>query len=152
MGNITKNLSRHEFKCPCSCGYDVVDYFLPLILQDCVDHFQSLNPTMHINIKINSGTRCDKHNFEVGGKIRPIKSFNIKGDMHDFVVTEEGSFHLHGRASDFYLYDKNTNTHIDDNIVADYLENKYPNSLGIGRYIGRTHVDTDTNKRRWDNR
>lgn len=37
--------------------------------------------------------------------------------------------------------------------VADYLEQKYPDKYGIGRYKGRTHIDVKPGPaRRWDYR
>jgi hypothetical protein len=41
---------------------------------------------------------------------------------------------------------------VHDDKVADYLEEKYPDKYGIGRYIGRTHLDIRKTKARWDNR
>ena len=77
-------------------------------------------------IAINSGNRCPTHNIEVGGS--------------------RGSQHIFGKAADFVVKD----VHADE--VADYLEETYPNSYGIGRYEGRTHVDTRGSKSRWDKR
>lgn len=78
-------------------------------------------------IYITSGSRCVSHNKSVGGSSR--------------------SQHLFGRACDFKVKD----THAD--IVADYLESKYQAIYGIGRYDGRTHVDTRSGtKARWDER
>lgn len=78
-------------------------------------------------VYINSGCRCISHNHIVGGSTH--------------------SQHLYGRAVDFVVRD------IDADIVADYLESKYQSIYGIGRYNGRTHVDTRSgNKARWDKR
>ena len=83
----------------------------------------------HFNaaVTINSGTRCPAHNKKIGGS--------------------RGSMHIKARAADF----KVKGVHADD--VADYLEEKYPDQYGIGRYEGRTHIDTKSGeKRRWDER
>jgi len=82
----------------------------------------------HFNkpITITSGCRCAKHNSSIDGALK--------------------SKHILGIACDFKIKDINP-----DN-VADYLENKYPNQYGIGRYIGRTHIDIRVNKARWDKR
>lgn len=77
-------------------------------------------------VHINRGCSCVKHNNVVGGS--------------------SNSQHPLGKACDFYVED----VHAD--IVADYLETKYPNKYGIGRYNGRTHIDVRSNKARWDNR
>ena len=139
MGDMTRSLSRREFACKCNCGFDTVDFDLPFILQDAVDHFQKLYPLKNIKIRINSGCRCDTHNAKEGGTPRGA-------------ITFSGSQHLHGKAADFYLYDGNTGIVINPDDVAAYLERKYPNSLGIGYYKGRTHVDTRPTKKRWDKR
>jgi len=78
-------------------------------------------------VTITSGCRCDAHNAKVGGA--------------------KNSVHKTGQAADFRVKD----VHADD--VAMYLHNKYPNKYGIGRYVGRTHVDTKSGvPRRWDKR
>lgn len=75
---------------------------------------------------ITSGSRCVKHNKDEGGA--------------------ESSQHIFGKACDFRVKD------IHADIVADYLETKYPNKYGIGRYKNRTHIDVRENKSRWDKR
>jgi len=84
----------------------------------------------HFNspIKINSGCRCIEHNKAVGGS---PNSMHTKGMACDFVVLNLGE---------------------NQDAVADYLESKYPDKYGIGRYLGRTHVDVREGKARWDNR
>lgn len=128
MGDISRNLSRKEFACPCGkCNKDTVDFQLAEVLQDVVNHFVTeYGEMLQISIRINSGHRCAEHNKAVGGSA--------------------SSLHLDGRAADFIV----KNVHPDE--VADYLEAKYPNTFGIGRYRGRTHVDTRSGMARWDKR
>lgn len=126
MGDISDNLSRHEFACKCMCGFDTVDYELAQILQDIVDHFKEKYPDKDIWIKINSGSRCKVHNASVGGGSK--------------------SQHLKGRAADFVIND----VHADE--VSEYLIIKYHDKYGIGRYAGRTHFDSRHAMARWDNR
>ena len=66
-------------------------------------------------ITINSGARCKKHNNTVGGS--------------------RGSQHTFGKASDIVVKG------ISAEAVADYLEAKYFDRYGIGRYSNRTHID-----------
>jgi uncharacterized protein YcbK (DUF882 family) len=75
---------------------------------------------------INSGTRCPEHNTAEGGS--------------------PGSQHILGRAADYRLED------VSATALADYLEFMYPYKYGIGRYTGRTHLDTRGRKARWDKR
>lgn len=131
MGDLTQNLSRSEFACQCGCGFDTVDFDLALVLQSTQRYFQALNPGMDIRIKITSGCRCPKHNAKVGGS--------------------SNSQHIFGRAADFHLYNRKTGVRLRATDVAEYLEDRYPDSKGIGRYHNRIHVDTRLNKARWDN-
>lgn len=79
-------------------------------------------------IIVNSGCRCPTHNINVGGS--------------------QFSQHLYGKAADIRTVYHGLN----QDKVADYLEAKYPNKYGIGRYIGRTHIDVRPDKYREDNR
>lgn len=77
-------------------------------------------------VTINSGCRCEAHNKKEGGA--------------------PGSKHVKGIAADFVI----AGVHAD--IVYNYLDEKYPDKYGIGRYDGRTHIDVRPEKARWDNR
>lgn len=131
MGDLSKNWSRKEFACKCGCGFDTVDHELITVLQDVIDHFAYLHPDDAVRGHINSGCRCDTHNRKIGGSSR--------------------SQHVRGRAADFRVSVAGVDLPAD--LIADYLEQKYPDKYGIGRYDGRTHVDTRTNgPARWDKR
>jgi len=139
MGDLSKNLSRHEFACKCGCGFDIADFKLVQILQQTADHFLNIKAEMDIvvvSITINSGCRCKKHNEAEGGS--------------------KNSRHMLGNAADFklkYRLADGTKRQIDPNLVAAYLDKKYKYEYGIGWYNGRTHFDTSSSgKRRWDNR
>lgn len=71
---------------------------------------------------LTSGNRCPKHNAAIGGAY--------------------GSQHTKGIAADFM-----TPAHPRE--VQDYLEEKYPDKYGIGRYDNRTHIDVRSTKARW---
>lgn len=132
MGDLTKNLSRHEFACECGCGFDTVDIALPGILQHTADHFAA-EDEINVRIDITGPNRCKSHNAEVGGA--------------------DNSQHVYARAADFKLFNRYTGEQIDPDRVADFIDEQYPNSLGLGRYTNRTHVDTRTNgPARWDKR
>ncbi len=75
-------------------------------------------------VRVTSGFRCKDHNRAVGGSSR--------------------SQHLFGRAADVQC-----DSH-SPYFVQEYLCQKYPNRLGIGRYSTFTHVDTRKNRARWD--
>lgn len=79
----------------------------------------------HFNapVYINSGCRCQRHNHAVGGK--------------------PNSQHLLGNASDIKVKG------VAPEDVAGYLESKYPDKFGIGRYKTFTHIDVRSVKSRW---
>ena len=145
MGDLTANLSRSEFECQCEysdCTRTPVDFDLPPILQDCIDHFAHLEHGRSLQFKriachINSGYRCPKHD-------------------HDITDGKSSGVHQTGMACDFwmeYVSGDGTRKHVDDDEVADYLEHRYPGQFGIGRYDGRTHMDTrNDGAARWDKR
>ncbi len=130
MGDLSKNLSRTEMACQCGCGFDTVDFDLPSLIQDCVNYFKALHPEKDIRVRINSGSRCKKHNAEIGGGMK--------------------SQHLYGKAADIVIYDRKSGENIHADKVAEYFEGTYPDSNGIGRYLGRTHIDCRAVKARWD--
>lgn len=139
MGNITKNLSRHEFACPCSRGEDAVDAELAFAIQESVDNFQALHPNNAVKCALNSANRCLEYNRSL---------VDSKGRR----LSKDDSQHVLYKAVDYYLYLDNVENRIPDDDLATYLENKYPDKYGIGRYVGRTHLDVRINKRRWDRR
>ncbi len=137
MGDLTRSISRYEIECPCHCEMDTIDYELIDVAQGCVDHFQEINPSYNVGIHINSGNRCPEYNKSIGGA--------------------DNSKHTKWRAIDFFLYNKKTGTYqtavtIRDELVADYLEKTYPDKYGVGRYVGRTHLDSRPVKARWNKR
>ena len=72
---------------------------------------------------INSGCRCIRHNQYVGG--------------------DDDSQHLISKAADIVVF------WVNPVFVADYLNRKYPDKFGIGRYTDFTHVDVRAEKARW---
>lgn len=74
-------------------------------------------------VTINSGCRCTSRNHSVGGSTK--------------------SQHLYGKAADIAIKD------IEAEIVYDYLNAKYPDTYGIGRYSTWTHIDVRYEKGRW---
>ena len=77
-------------------------------------------------VTITSGVRCAIHNKSVGGSIK--------------------SQHLLGRALDIQVKGVPTSR------VYNYLNKKYPTSLGLGLYdtLGFVHVDTRDGHARWN--
>ena len=74
-------------------------------------------------VRITSGCRCETRNLEQGG--------------------EPHSKHMLGIAADIQVQG------VEALKVADYLEGKYPDKYGIGRYATWTHIDVRGSKARW---
>lgn len=72
---------------------------------------------------LNCACRCSRHNASVGGKPK--------------------SQHLFGKAADIRVMGASPDK------VADYLDEKYPDKYGIGRYQTFTHIDVRDQKARW---
>ena len=126
MGDLSNHLSRSELACKCKCGFDAADTILVQTLELVMDHFEEIKGR-RLALHINSGNRCRPYNTGIPG-------------------SSDASKHIQGIACDFWVED----VHADD--VADYLEEKYPSTFGIGRYDGRTHLDVRLPKARWDMR
>ena len=123
MGDISNNLSRHEFECHCGCGLDTVDFMTAKIIQDVCDHYQC-------SVVITSGCRCVDHNLAEGGL--PL------------------SQHPKCRAADCGFRGP---TAPSSEEVHAYLCAKYPNLYGFGLYSNRNHIDSRTDgPARWDAR
>lgn len=85
----------------------------------------SVRANFNTEVTINSGCRCRDYNAFVGGA--------------------DKSQHLIGRAADIVV------AGVLPAIVVDYLDSRYPNCYGIGRYADFTHIDTRSGKK-WRNR
>ena len=83
MGDLTANLSRHEFACKCGCGFDTLDIETAWVIQDVCDHFQT-------TVLITSGCRCEVHNKKVGGAEMSKHLEGRAGDCKFAKVTPEG--------------------------------------------------------------
>ncbi|MDB4261369.1 D-Ala-D-Ala carboxypeptidase family metallohydrolase [bacterium] len=95
---------------------------------DTVDHelieeLEEVRRYFGTPITITSGCRCQEHNASIDG-------------------AAPNSQHKRGRAADFVVKG------VDSGAVADYCETI--GIPGVGRYNGRTHIDTKSGKvRRW---
>lgn len=121
---VSPNFNREEFACQCGCGFDSVDIQLLTVLEETREYFKELYPDQNIYITITSGNRCPEHNIAIGSTATQSK--HTKGIAVDFKVNSVSSDEVH-----------------------QYLCNKYPNCFGIGKYVGRTHLDVRSTKARW---
>lgn len=145
MGDLTKNLSRWEFKCrgtDChpsgkgNCGSDTTDFALVNVLQSTVNHFE-LKYGRDVRIDITGPNRCKIYNDWLRAE------YQRSGGRYG-VNTAKGSQHPHFRAADFKLFFRDENEQISPEEVFDYLDGEYGNKIALGFYINRCHVDTRT--------
>ena len=94
--------------------------------------YELLNTLEHVRahfdtlVIVTSGCRCARHNNTIGG------SFN--------------SQHTLGRAADIKV------PGVPPQDVYDFLDHYAPNKFGLGVYDSWVHVDTRSQKARWDKR
>ena len=130
---LSNNFSRSEFKCPC-CSFDTVDSALIAILQDVSDHFSSIYDE-RVVVRITGGNRCRRHN----DKLR--EQFRSSGGLIG-ADTSKNSQHIYGRAADFKVITKLVG--IDPADIFEYLDRKYGDTVSLGLYGNRIHLDTRT--------
>lgn len=124
MGDLTKNLSRHEFECNCGCGMDTIDFTLVTMVQDAADHFARVLGLEKVTVVITGPNRCPAHNEAEGGA--------------------SGSQHLYSRASDFKIKEVTPRT------LYHYLDEKWGDKIGLGLYSNRVHLDSRGTRARWN--
>jgi uncharacterized protein YcbK (DUF882 family) len=125
MGDLTKNISRHELACRCGCGLDSMDVKTIEIVQECCDHFAEKLSVDRVVLNINSAARCFEYNR---------KPISLGG-----VGSTDGSQHPRSRAMDFTI------SNVSPIDIYSYLITKYPDRYGFGKYSSFTHVDTRSN-------
>lgn len=79
-----KNFKKSEFTCKCGCGLNLEYYEVVKIADDIRNEW-------HLPVIVTSGTRCQKHNKEVGGV---ANSRHLKGKAIDFYINGVSSKQL----------------------------------------------------------
>jgi len=116
--NISKqsHFTDEEFECRCGCGL----YIPNKKLREVLEEFRGF---VGVPVYITSGTRCEKHNKNVGGSVN--------------------SRHLTGEAADIIVWAMPAHD------VYEYFDSKFPNTFGIGEYERFVHIDVRDNRARW---
>ena len=131
MGDLTKNISRHELICKCGdCNVTILKEEPVInVVQDTCDHFAEEYETEKVTLIINRGASCYTYNRskEIG--------------------SNDNSQHPRACAIDFKIFVEKDQ--VAPSVVNKYLNEKYPNSLGLGLYTTFNHVDTRPQKARW---
>ena len=131
MGNLTKNISRHEVACKCKCGLDTMDFETIMVVQDTCDFFALKLGLPKVTLIVTSGSRCLGYNRKPASEGGP--------------GSNDGSQHPKSRAMDIKILE------VSPDDVYDYLVKRYPVQYGIGKYKTFTHIDTRTNgPARWE--
>lgn len=126
MGGLSKNISRREVACPCGCGLNTIDTETVKVVQDVCDHFAAELDTDRVTLGINSAARCFEYN------------------RTDHIGSNDASQHPRCRALDIRIKG------VEPYRIYEYLDGKYPEQYGIGRYRTFTHIDTrSTGRARW---
>lgn len=121
MGDLTKNISRHELACSCGCGANSMDYETIMVVQESCDHFAKQLGIDKVVLSISSAHRCFKYNrlpISQGGP-----------------GSNDASQHPFARAIDYTIKG------VSPAKVYAYLDNKYPTRYGMGKYKFFTHFD-----------
>ena len=90
---------------------------------ELVDVLEDIRRQFGASITINSGNRCEVYNRFIGGALK--------------------SQHPLSRAADIVV------DGVDPKDVQDYIDEAWPDSLGMGRYNTFTHIDSRSTKARW---
>jgi len=129
MGDLTKNISRHELICKCgACSFTVLDHEEVIgIVQGACDYFAEKYQVDRVKLVITSAARCTNHNKSIGSK--------------------DNSMHARACAIDHQIFVDNVQ--IPTKEVAKYYDAHFGDRLGIGTYDSFVHVDSRNIKARW---
>lgn len=133
MGNLTANISQHELNCKCSdpeCNVTILaSEPIIQIVQDVCDHFKQEHNAKKVTLKITSGARCYVYNRSKA------------------VGSNDNGQHPRACAIDFKIFIDGVQ--IPPDLIYDYLDEKNPNTLGLGLYNSFNHADGRLIKGRW---
>jgi uncharacterized protein YcbK (DUF882 family) len=118
---ISQHFARSEFACKCGDCPQSKD---PTVDVKLIGILEELRSHFGAPITVTSGVRCERHNRNVGG--RPT------------------SRHILGRAADVVVKG------VAPDRVHRYLNERYVDRFGLGKYAKFTHIDSRTNKARWE--
>ena len=120
MGDLSKNFSKLEIMCPCSCGADKISPVL-------IEKLQKVRNIIGRPIVITSGVRCEFYNT------------SIKASMNSSHIPDSYGM---GNAVDIAC------TNSKDRYELVELSQKFFNRIGIsgGSYGGFVHLDVDRSK------
>lgn len=151
---ISKHFSRQEMRCKCGCEEgEYPESGIVILLELVRDHFgNKYDAPCKIDIK--SGNRCKKHNEAVQEQEFPKTHNNRK-----YIPFSSNSTHTKFIAADFKVYVRISTSktiskiyrwnQVPPNEIHCFLDELFPNTLGLGLYSNRNHADTRNKKARW---
>ena len=127
MGDLTKNISRHELRCKCgNCSVTIQDHEpIIQIVQGVCDRIATEYGVEKVRLDITSAARCREHNLAVG--------------------SNDESQHIRCNAMDIKIFVGDAQ--MPPNLVADYLPDDFIGGSGV--YNSFTHFDTRNKIARW---
>ena len=134
MGDLTKNISRHELCCKCErheCNVTILDDE-PIIqvVQRVCDLIAQRYDVPRVVLEITSAARCYEHNRDIG--------------------STDNSRHPRGCAMDIKIFIPITGRpQVPPSEVAEAADLVMTGSGGIGVYPTFTHIDTRRSRGRW---
>lgn len=81
MGDMTPHFSRREFTCKCGCNTNNVDSELVSKLEQVYEYLSNTKDGISA-IFVNSGCRCPRHSYSVGGSGTDAHTRGIAADIH----------------------------------------------------------------------
>lgn len=123
-----KYFKLSEFTCSCGCGANKTT---PALMNLC----EKIRAACGVPLRVNSGTRCPKHNKAVGGVAN--------------------SNHVSGNAADLNPMGAITPLELHAIILREYKAGRLKDLAGLGLYDTFVHVDCfpfKKNLRQWDER
>lgn len=116
---ISPHFESREFICGCGKSSCTVSF----ISEELLFLLEEIRLYFNEPISVSSGYRCISHNLAVGGS--------------------NNSYHKRGEAADITVRD------VMPQQVQEFIEKRYPNEYGLGKYKTFTHIDVRKNKARW---
>lgn len=138
MGDLTKNISRHELKCKCGkCKVSIQDHE-PVIkmVQSICDHYELIYKVPRVKLIITSAARCYEYNripFALGGP-----------------GSTDESQHPRCGAIDFKIFVNDVQ--IPPREINELMDARWPDKYGMGQYKAFNHLDDRTIRARWRKR
>lgn len=118
--HLTPYFKRHEFACPCGCGFDAVDAELLLALHKIRDYVG--RPI--VITKKGGACRCREYNTQIKGS--------------------PNSKHLHGKAADIHC------PKLTSDVLYAIVDDLFPAKFGVGIYDWHVHIDVRVKRTRWN--